>query len=302
MYSNTARRYRPAITKMIVCGVMLQLSLHAVATGRITEIDFTLGPRGHLLVPVTVDGHEEGLFAVDTGATSNVVTPDFADRLGPELNRGERMQYHGAHKSADMRMVDIESIQVGEESADAGHSVIMDLSHINGPDMQIDGIVGNSFLDRYDLVIDFPDSKIELLETGSLANAAEGFATATDIAKGMGALIYLDVVVGGQPMTAVLDTGSGRSAINSAGVRALGLEVPEMPDNPAKHLHHAPAIPDLTVKLGDATLTSEAPIHIMDLNVFETIGLSDKPTILLGTNFLRDRRLGIDYQARRIYL
>jgi predicted aspartyl protease len=287
---------------MIVCGVLLQLSLHALATGRIAEIDFTLGPRGHLLVPVTVDGREQGLFALDTGATSSVLTPEFADRLGPDLERGVQMQYHGAHESADVQMAEIESLRMGEVSGDAGEAIIMDLSHVNGPDMTLDGIVGNSFLDRYDLVIDFPESRIELLELGSLADAAAGFSTATDIAKGMGALIYLDIVVNGQPMTALLDTGSGRSAINSAGVEALGLQVPPMPENPAMHLMHAPAIPNLEITLGEATLTSDTPVHIMDLSVFEAIGLSDRPTMLLGTNFLRDRRVGIDYSARRIYL
>ena len=302
MYSNTTRRHRPAIIRLIICGVLVQLSLHALATGRIAEIDFTLGPRGHLLVPVTVDGREQGLFALDTGASSSVLTPEFADRLGQGLERGVRTQYHGAHGSADVQSVGIESIRMGEVSGEAGEAIIMNLSHVNGPDMTLDGIVGNSFLDGYDLVIDFPGSKIELLELGSLADAGAGFSTATDIAKGMGALIYLDVTVNGQPMTALLDTGSGRSAINTAGIEALGLRVPEMPGKTGGRLMHAPAIPNLEIRLGETTLTSDMPVHIMDLTVFEAIGLSDRPTMLLGTNFLRDRRVGIDYSARRIYL
>jgi predicted aspartyl protease len=305
MYAKTAHRYRPTIIGLILCGVLLQLSLHALAAGRIGEIDFTLGPRGHLLVPVTVNGTEQGLFALDTGATTNVLTPEFADRLGTELKHGAPVQAHGAHASADVRFANIQSMRVGEVAGDAGPSIIMDLSHVNGPDMQIDGIVGNSFLHRYDLVIDFPDTRIELNETGSLAAAGAAYSAAVDIAEGMGALIYLDVVVNGQPMTAVLDTGSGRSAINSAAAKALGLEVPRMPETSEGHgtrLSHAPAIPDIRVELGAATLTSEAPVHIKDLDVFEVVGLSEKPAMLLGTNFLKDRRLGIDYRARRIYL
>lgn len=305
MYAKTARRYRPTIIGLILCGVLLQLSLHALAAGRIGEIDFTLGPRGHLLVPVTVNGTEQGLFALDTGATTNVLTPEFADRLGTALEDSAPMQAHGAHASADVRLANIQSIRVGEVAGDAGPSIIMDLSHINGPDMQIDGIVGNSFLHRYDVVIDFPDRRLELNETGSLADADAAYSAAADIAEGTGALIYLDVVVNGQPMTAVLDTGSGRSAINFAAVKALGLEVPRMPEASEGHgtrLSHAPAIPDIRVELGTATLTSEAPVHIKDLDVFEVVGLSEKPAMLLGTNFLRDRRLGIDYRARRIYL
>ena len=305
MYAKTARCYRSTIIGLILCGVLLQLSLHALAAGRIGEIDFTLGPRGHLLVPVTVNGTEQGLFALDTGATTNVLTPEFADRLGTELKQGAPMQAHGAHASADVRLANIQSMRVGEVAGDAGPSIIMDLSHVNGPDMQIDGIVGNSFLSRYDVVIDFAGSRIEFGEVGSLADADGRFDTAADIAEGMGTLIYLDVVVNGQPMTAVLDTGSGRSAVNSAAVKALGLEVPRTPETPEDHgtqLSHAPAIPDVRVELGTATLTSEAPVHIKDLDVFEVVGLSERPAMLLGTNFLRDRRLGIDYRARRIYL
>jgi hypothetical protein len=49
-------------------------------------------------------------------------------------------------------------------------------------------------------------------------------------------------------------------------------------------------------------LVSTAPVAIIDLPVFASLGLDDEPAMLLGTNFLEGRRIGIDYAAARLYL
>jgi len=67
---------------------------------------------------------------------------------------------------------------------------------------------------------------------------------------------------------------------------------------------HGPvaALPTMEIELGEGDLRSAQPVAIIDLPVFETLGLADRPAMLLGTNFLRGRRLGLDYAGGRIFL
>ena len=53
---------------------------------------------------------------------------------------------------------------------------------------------------------------------------------------------------------------------------------------------------------GNSSLSSKAHIGIVDLPVFASLGLSDKPAMILGTNFLENRKMEIDYQNRMLYL
>lgn len=298
------RRY--AICIALLCGLGPLTLPAALADGREAEVDFERGPRGHLLVPVTVNERLAGIFALDTAASRTVLTPEFARQLGVESSAGAPVESISAHGSMTATPVTLASVEVGLAARRDVESVIMDLSHVNGTDMAIDGVLGSSFLDDFDLLIDFANASVELVPTGTLSRTGTGFDTWVDLGDGPGDLVYLDVLINGRPATAILDTGSGRSAINYAAAAAMGLSLPDLPPPVEGHgdTGHRPvaALPAVTIDIGDTRLDAQSPVAIVNLDVFERLGLGDRPALLMGTNLLTGRRLGIDYRSRRLYL
>ncbi len=290
-----------AVTTLLICGAAPVVAA-VDAPDQVTRIDFTLGPRGHILLPVSINGSEAGIFALDTAASANVIHPRFAEKIGLDLSGGHESVAHGAHNDMAVRQTHFESMSVGDLTENDIDAVAIDLSYVEGPDMQLDGLIGAPFLRNYDVTIDFANRSIELVTPGKTQDR-----NGHHFRLEYGALIYLDVVLNEQTITAVLDTGAGRSAINLAAAEALGITLPEVPESAHGHgpatMHEPSAsIPNVTLELGDLSLSSKAHVGIVDLPVFASLGLADKPAMILGTNFLESRKMEIDYQNKVLYL
>ena len=291
-----------------LAAVMLVLFCTAASVSAATEapastsrLDFELGPRGHVLVPVSING-QPGIFALDTAASANVIHPRFAKKIGLDYSDSEEFLGQGAHHEIAVRPTRFDSMTVGGLSEKNVDAAVIDLSYVEGPDMQLDGLIGAPFLSKFDVTIDF-DNRFVAFAAPRNRNGDDGHRFGLQ----HGALIYLDVIFNDQTITAVLDTGAGRSAINFAAAEALGINTADLPDSSHGHsastMHQpAAAIPDVTLELGDSSLSSKAHVGIVDLPVFASLGLSDKPAMILGTNFLESRKLEIDYQNAMLYL
>jgi predicted aspartyl protease len=288
-----------AATILLFC---IATSAAAETPAEITRVDFTLGPRGHILLPVSVNGSEPGIFALDTAASANVIHPRFAKSIGLDFSDSDEFVAHGAHSDMAVRPTRFESMSIGGLEESDVDAAVIDLSYVEGPDMQLDGLIGAPFLRKFDISIDFENQSVEFV-TPRNVHSGGGHRFGLEF----GALIYLDVVLNDQAITAVLDTGAGRSAINFAAAEALGINTADIPDSTHGHgaatMHQpAAAIPDVTLELGDSSLSSSAHVGIVDMPVFASLGLSDKPAMILGTNFLENRKLEIDYQNAMLYL
>jgi predicted aspartyl protease len=280
----------------------------AAGTDPVARLNFELGPRGHVLVPVTVNG-ERALFALDTGAGSNVVAKRYAEASGSALPDHGEAATAGAHAKGKGSLTRIDTLGIGSIEARDEPALVMDLSHVEDPDTPLDGLIGRPLLEDYDVVLDFAGSTVSFYPQGALDRLGVGQphtrSGMIEAADSHDQLVFLDVRYGDVGLTAVLDTGSGRSGINSAAAAALGIELPgraaPAPDHAGGHGPVA-ALPTMEIELGAGHLRSAQPVAIVDLPVFETLGLADRPAMLLGTNFLRGRRIGLDYAGRRIFL
>ena len=112
--------------------------------------------------------------------------------------------------------------------------------------------------------------------------------------------IVLPATLDANPVSAVLDSGSGHSGINVNAATALGVNLPPMaPGAPSGHGFGLQTGP---VRLGDTILSERATLHVMDHPVMESLGLKNRPTMLLGTDQLRDRTLTICYGLKRLFV
>lgn len=108
--------------------------------------------RGVWIAPVVVNGHR-GRFLVDTGASVVVIAPAFATRVGasPRGNAALDMETLGGRARAPWSM--LSTIRVGTAEL-RNHEVV-----IHHPGGDLDGILGNTFLSRWDVHLN-PDRRV----------------------------------------------------------------------------------------------------------------------------------------------
>jgi hypothetical protein len=110
--------------------------------------------------------------------------------------------------------------------------------------------------------------------------------------------ILLPARVGDVEVTALLDTGSGHSGVNTRVTDAMDLDLPEPPPG-----SHGVGIETGPVRVGSGLLRERATLLVMDrADIFSAFGLEDRPRMLLGTDLLADRVLSISYGRGQIFV
>ncbi|HSM13396.1 MAG TPA: aspartyl protease family protein [Thermoanaerobaculia bacterium] len=260
------------------------------------QIPFTTGPRGHLIVEVALNGRGPFHFALDTGASHTVVN---RARLGA-LELVERPSGHtgqGAHETIELGLADVSELELGGIELRSLEVAVMDLSHVEVPGMPLFGVLGFDVFGRWDLELDLASERVVLhprAETESACAVCSGdLVVPFELVNGTH--IRFEIVVSGQPMTALLDTGSGRSGMNRHAVRALGIDLPPAPEGA-----HGPALKLGEVNLGDGVLARDLVVGVVDLPAFVQLGVSEGPAVLLGTGAFAGKRIGIAYGLHRM--
>lgn len=284
----------------IACVVALPAHTSSVAN---ESVGFTWSPRGHVLVPVSIDGSEPLVFVLDTAAGKTSVTQNLADRLGLEEVPGERAPTLGMHGKTENPVVELPSVTVGEVHVEGVEAIVLDLDHITRGEWRADGILGMDFLTQFDVRLDFGAGSVSFYSRASDRSSCiacpagvEGIEFET-IAPGF---IVLPATVDAKPVSAVLDSGSGHSGINVSAATALGVNLPPMP--PGTPTGHGFGLQTGPVLLGDTILSERVALRVMDHPVMESLGLADRPTMLLGTDQLQGRTVTICYGLKTLFV
>lgn len=301
-YAHRAQyRFLIAVTTALVACF---LAPPAHASPAFTEsVGFTWSPRGHVLVPVSIDGGESLFFVLDTAAGRTLVTPSLVERLGLEEVPGESVTTLGVHGKSENPIVKIQSVAVGDAHVGNVTAIVLDLQHITRGDWHVDGVLGMDFLTRFDVRLDFRASLVSFYSAASNRSSCVACPAGID---GIGfetidpGFIVLPATLDAKPVSAVLDSGSGHSGINVNAATALGVSLPPMTSvAPAGHGFGLQTGP---MRLGDTTLSERVTLRVMDHPVMESLGLASRPNMLLGTDQLRDRAVTICYGLKTLFV
>lgn len=128
------------------------------------EIPFEVaGPGGMaIVVPVHINGKGPYNFVVDTGATFTSVDAALADELGLQAKPGAIGFGSGVGGSGSMRIVEIDSLEVGSASAKDVTAAVLDLSGFKKTGVDVNGLLGLNFLKNYRATFDFERSVLSL--------------------------------------------------------------------------------------------------------------------------------------------
>lgn len=108
-----------------------------------------------LVVPVHVNGEGPFNFVLDTGATLTCVEDDVAEQLGLQEASGVSGIGAGVAGTGRMRLVEIDSLRVGDARATGLNACALDLQHTSVIGIEIDGLLGLNFLRAFRMTLDF---------------------------------------------------------------------------------------------------------------------------------------------------
>ena len=116
------------------------------------------GSRGVWVVPVLVNGRHRGRFLFDTGSSVVVLSPAFAATVGAKTRENETLELETLGGRTRGAWATVGAIRVGDAELKNAEVIV----HAPGGDL--DGILGNGFLNRWDVAFD-PDRRLLRLRT-----------------------------------------------------------------------------------------------------------------------------------------
>jgi clan AA aspartic protease (TIGR02281 family) len=112
-------------------------------------------PKGVLIVTGQLNGGFRRQFLVDTGATFTVITQKLAQEMGlDKVSPLRKIPVVSAHQVAQVPLMQIDSLQVGDKVVSPLEVLIMSLP-VN---LQVDGLLGVNFLEKFRVTFEFEQS------------------------------------------------------------------------------------------------------------------------------------------------
>ncbi len=255
------------------------------------------GAQPLLLVPVRVNDEGPYQFILDTGAGTTLLSPPLADSLGVQTTGSKRGQTAGGVVEARTGVLD--SLGVGEVRRQKVDVAILDLSALErAVGASVDGDLGYNFLKDFRLTIDFRASALRLDDP----KRCEYFGPPPlvelpiQLAHPAKPLILVEAYLNERgPFRFAIDTGTSTTAIAARLAHDLQLETR----------------PIGTVTIGGAPIAMQAArlqslglgsatVRDLDILVGDFLEVLSQATGtrldgIVGYNFLRHYRVGIDY-------
>ncbi|MDH3481905.1 MAG: retroviral-like aspartic protease family protein [Gammaproteobacteria bacterium] len=262
---------------------------------------------GRIVVEARLNGQGPYDFVLDTAASISAVFDSPRKELALEPIPGKFVLIHGVVASGKHALLDIERLAVGSEVW--ANPRIVSLPGETEAGTSIDGVLGVDFLRQYAVGFSTRDRVIRLYPPDLVARRAyRGWASVPmrvrPIGNGGPTVYFIDVEIDGWHITAVFDLGAGFNMINWPGVLSLGITPRKLRRDTllSGALESSPLVAWL-----EAEEVTTARIRwrneefsIADVDIFETLMLSDRPAAILGAGLFTQRDFVIDFVRSRL--
>jgi predicted aspartyl protease len=281
----------------------LRSTTGAVAPERDTStITADTDTENHLTVAVRIDGNGPYRFVVDTGADRTVLATDVAAELG--LLFRDNVMLEGVVRAVQAKTVTIRELSFGAVRYQSLVVPTLPRSSLGAV-----GYLGLDTLDGHRVTFDF---KNHTLLVGAPHSRLSALLVRDNEARirtigSSGHLRALNCLVDGVRAAAFIDSGADLSAGNKALFDALASR------NPAYGDIGRISLVDVTggETSGSVTMVkkiqimelelADCPLVIADFKVFDVWGLTRRPALLIGMNFLRRfSKVSIDYGLKEL--
>lgn len=253
--------------------------------------------RSRMTISVQVNGTGPYRFVVDSGADSSVVGTKVARVL--QLPSSGTVTLNGMTGSSIVPLVQVDELGLGPTAVNDLQLPVLAEGDLGG-----DGMLGIDALAEQRLMLDFEKRLITVEDAKKPARYMDGEIVVT-ARRRRGQLILTQAKANGQPVEAVIDTGTevtiGNSALREQIIRRRGTKLDKI-----EIIGVTGAIAELEmvtvseIRLGNVILRN-VPIAFADVPPFEVFGLTEQPAMLLGTDLMEVfRRVSLDFRARKV--
>lgn len=254
-----------------------------------------------MTLPVNVDGRGPFSFVVDTGAERTVVSNELAQQLA--LDPGDDVIVTSVARSVRVPSVYVTALEVGRRTIPSINAPALAQRHIGAA-----GMLGIDSLQSQRVVFDFRNRQLSL-STSHLDD--QNWPGGTIVVTGRtraGRLILTDANIDGQRIRVIVDTGS-QVTIGNAALRAQLARRGRLGQTRILELQgvtgdviQAEFTRTGRIRIGDVYF-DDMPIAFADAELFNLLGLRNRPAILLGMDALgMFERVSIDFANRRVRL
>jgi predicted aspartyl protease len=254
-----------------------------------------------MTLSVNVGGQGPFNFVVDTGAERTVVSNELARQLS--LDPGEDVVVTSVSRSVRVPSVFVTALEVGRRTIPTIQAPSLAQRHIGAQ-----GMLGVDSLQSQRVVFDFRNQQLSLSTSHLDDQTWPGDTIVVTGRTRAGRLILTDANLDGQRIQVIIDTGSQVTIANNA-LRAQLLRRGRLGEIRTLELQGVTGDviqADFTranrIRIGGIHV-EDLPIAFADVELFNLLGLRNRPAILLGMDALRMfDRVSIDFANRRVRL
>lgn len=279
-----------------------------LASPEVTAIDYETTRGGLIVFELTLRETGTGKFLLDTGATTSVI---YGEAILTEtlIGTGGHVRIHDMTVSARHPTVSIQNLQIGSTVIEGETFAIIDQPAYNDPLLdQTKGIIGLDILANYRLMIDPIRQTLFFINAQSPPLTFDKTwmsipMTQQPFKRDVLGLHFLELQIDGIETYALLDTGSEFNVMNwnFTRLRQLGVQYRRL-----RRAWKATGVisefrPQWAVILEGVDIKNlrwpDQTFAVFQLGFFDTMDLENKPLMLAGMPFIKDRVVLIDFSA-----
>lgn len=198
--------------------------------GNIASVPLRFVNRYQMIVAVSVNHSGPYDFLLDTGTQTTMIDAALASELHLAPQGAAEVEGAGFHVSAGSAHVDL--LEAGSHALANREVIVYDLDRLHAADLQVRGILGEDFLQHFDMLIDNANRQLCLDETPTLRTHIKGprielasSIEATDDASLPSSLVVAVRLSDGlRPIRLKLDSGTNSAFLyNAAQILAIGV-------------------------------------------------------------------------------
>lgn len=257
--------------------------------------------RNFMLAPVSLDGQPLD-FIVDTGAETSTVTPHAAAALHLPPDTRHASLLLGIAGPFRAPNVLVRSFAVGDVVRSDQSLSVGRMPHFPSGQPPVSGLLGADVLAGYDVDLDLPHGRMALYTPRDCS----GFvpwrnAVAVPLARTRSGLVFVDVIVNGSTVRALLDTGARTTLLAREAAANLGITQSQLAGDPHRI--------GIGIGMGNVDVRQHRFASLglpgaIEHNTIANVAEIKLPGVqmLLGADYLGARRVWISYSTGRLFL
>src|SRR4051794_7448296 len=151
---------------VLAAAVVSTLSAETRCPGNVASLPFHVVNRHQIIVAVSINHSGPYDFLLDTGTQMTMVDPGLATELHLSTHGEAEVASAGSHATATF--ADLDSVQAGSHALSNQKVLVYNLENLQAAGLKIQGVLGEDFLEQFDMLIDNAHSQLCLDQSASM--------------------------------------------------------------------------------------------------------------------------------------